>query len=126
MTDPAPGNALVAHEGHSPTGARYEQVDLEYRGRDAIVVLGNSTVARGRLAPPGQSFFAMFSQGSLVPTPYGQIDASHLFEDFPVDVLDFGISGLCYCFGRNTLGLRQFEVSYCGSLMMGSDVKVSL
>jgi hypothetical protein len=110
--DPEAGDALVQYLGHVPTGARYEQPDFEYTGRDAIAVITNSTVARVRLTRPSQCFFGMFQGGVIKPTPYGQIDASHLFADLPFDTLQVSISGLAHCYGHNILTTRQIEVSF--------------
>jgi hypothetical protein len=52
----------------------------------------------------------MFQQNVLRHTPYGQIDASHLFKDLDVDLLTVAVSGLALCYGNNVFGIRQVEV----------------
>jgi hypothetical protein len=111
-TDPEVGDALVQYLGHFPTGAKYETPDFEFTGRDAIIVITNSTMARVRLTKPSQAFFGMFQGGSLKPTPYGQIDASHLLAGLPCDTLQLSVSGLANCYGHNIFTTRQIEVSF--------------
>jgi hypothetical protein len=102
---------LIQHVGHSPSEEKYQCPDFEYRGRDAIAVIADGSVSRVRLTRASQAFFAMFQNERLKPTPYGQIDASHLFEDLPFDTLQVSVASLSYCYGKNIFRLRQIEVS---------------
>jgi hypothetical protein len=109
-TDPEVGDAVIKFFGHQPTSGRYQQPELEYTGRDAIVVFSDSVLARLLLMKPSQAFFGMYQQNVLRHTPYGQLDVRHLFKHLDLDMLTVSISGLAYCYGNNILGIRQVEV----------------
>ena len=109
--DPEIGSCLMRYCGHLPTGNRYEEPAFEYRGRDGVVIIGDSVIARLLLTEPGQAFFGMFQKNILRQTPYAQLDCRHLFADLDVDLLEVAISGLSLCYGNNVLGIRQIAVS---------------
>jgi hypothetical protein len=83
---------------------------LAYCGRNAILVLTDSTGARLLMTRQEQAFFAMYRNNQLMGLPYGQIDVSHVFADLPFDVLQVSISGLCLVTGQNKLNASQFTV----------------
>lgn len=96
--------------GHQPTAICYQELEFEYTGKNAVVLFSDSVTARILMTKPSQAFFPMFQQNVLRHTPYGQIDASHLFKDLDVDFLTVAVSGLAFCYGNNVFGIRQFEV----------------
>jgi hypothetical protein len=84
---------------------------LAYYGRNAILILADSTAAQILMTRPEQAFFAMYHSDELKNVPYGQIDVRHLFTDLPFDTLQASISGLCLVTGRNIITLLQFTVT---------------
>jgi hypothetical protein len=109
-SDPEVGDVVLKFFGHHPTSSCYQEPEFEYTGRDAVVVFSDSVLARVLLTKPTQAFFGMFQQKVLRHTPYGQVDASHLFKDLDANLLTVAVSGLALCYGNNVFGIRQVEV----------------
>jgi hypothetical protein len=107
--DPRPGDALVDFRGQKPSNTT--SPIFRFSGRSGIFVIGDSTIASSRVAPPERSYLAKFQGGDLVDLRYPAVDCSFLFQEsgFPYDVMLHAVSGWSIAHGQNRFSYEYFS-----------------